>query len=543
MANRLCMSLIIFVALALRLRGISWGLPSSELPLAPLHPDEIWAMTVLSQMNWPLGDFNPEMGHREGALAYYIWTGFGQILKWLGILNKMPWEVASYDSNYGNFLLAARLLTVLLDVASCVFVYLSVLRSIHKNMPALLAGLILSVIPFEVIYSHYVRTHAVSNFFLSATIYFSLTLYDKVNALKLIGLGAISGMAAATRYPLGSCLLIPGCIVLGHGLTSLRKATSQSIGKITVVMGMKCLFLALGFLVAFIICDPYLIFDFESAKPHLKDQAAFVDKDEFSWSSFFSMHKIWVYLSYLLPHGTTPLLAAVLYAAAFYVMLRRGRIRYSVPLMIFVLIYFYSMAKGYTTELVFIRPTMAMFPPLSVLVGLAVGDILVRYPTALIRRSLAFASGLVVLLTASYTWAYVSAMDRTDPRVQLYSWLRDNDGRDRITVGAFPYCRNFIVMFPALDALQKPRVTYDLRDDLKENPKDADYVVLAAYEPDQFALAERRVVEFSRSGNYELSAKFETPVTFGDLVFDNSSYPHDFQYPFPKLYILKRTNR
>jgi len=98
-ANLFFMFLVIIVASILRFKGISWGLPSDELPLAPLHPDEIWAMTVLSQMNWSLGDFNPEMGHREGALAYYIWTAFGLVLKWMGVLNKMPWEIASYDSN------------------------------------------------------------------------------------------------------------------------------------------------------------------------------------------------------------------------------------------------------------------------------------------------------------------------------------------------------------------------------------------------------------------------------------------------------------
>ncbi len=537
------LSIVMIAALIFRLKGIYWGLPSNELPLAPLHPDEIWAMTVLSQMNWPLGDFNPEMGHREGALAYYIWTAFGLLLKSFGILNQMPWEIASYDSNYGRFLLSARLITAALDVGSCIFVYLCVSKCTQKTWLALLSGLILAVTPFEVIYSHYVRTHTISNFFLSATIYFSLALYKHASPFTIAGLGAICGMAAATRYPLGACLLIPGCIILGRGFSSMRRASPMLIARTSLATCAKCIFLLVGFLTAFILCDPYLIFDFDSAKPHLKDQAAFVDKNEFTWSSLFSLHKIWIYLSYLLPHGTTPLLLVILYLAALYVILKGLRIRYSIPLIFFVLFYFYSMAKGYTTELIFIRPTMAMFPPLAVLVGLVVDDLLKRYPTVIIRRSLALALGLIVLSTGSYTWAYVSAMGRTDPRVQLYTWLRENDGRDKITVGAFPYCRNFIVIFPALDALSKPKVTYDLRDNLKDYPIDSDYVVLAAYEPDQFALTARRVSEFSESGNYEVAAKFDNPIVFDDLVFDNSDYPHDLQYPFPLLYLLKRIKR
>ena len=107
---------IMTLAIALRLTGLTWGIPTATMPHVPFHPDEAWAMSVMNEVDPAKLDFNPEEAHREGAFSYHLWTATALLLGATGSIEKPLPAIRAYDDDYRRLLLACRFVVVLCDL-------------------------------------------------------------------------------------------------------------------------------------------------------------------------------------------------------------------------------------------------------------------------------------------------------------------------------------------------------------------------------------------------------------------------------------------
>jgi hypothetical protein len=537
--SRIYLLLIFFLGLTLRITGLGWGLPSDTDRRMPFHPDEVWAFETMQQMNWGKGDFNPEPAHREGTLAYTIWAASGELLKRAGVISDMPWTLQQYDSRYGRFLLMMRAVNALADAGGILLIYFCVISLTADTWAALLAAWLFAVTPFELIYAHYARTHTLSNFFALLVCAVGVTLLKQATSVRIALAGFLSGAAAATRYPAGGIVFVPALYLLASAFSADSSSGTWWTRKNFYAVFRRESLLGICALAGFVCCDPLLFWDFQAALPHLKVQAGYVAAQQFEGSALYDFSRLGTYLLYLVPYGLLPCLWLVYYGASIWICLRPRLYRTALPLLAVVLLSLVVMGKGYLSQAQFIRAMYGAFPLWAFISGLAAADIRkILGNRPLLRKSAAVILFLLSAPSVLFDWAYVHAMCGLDPRTALAQYLDRNESRAVIHVGIPPSFFDFPVR-PGLQGI-RPTVLLETRDDFAEQPGDIDYVILIPYEPQQFAVAEQQLKHFQSGGKFRLVGDFRSAPSLFGHEFDNSRYPHDLQYPFPRFLLLQR---
>lgn len=560
------LAIILLLAAVLRFIGLKWGIPTLEIPHSPFHPDEGWAMSVMQ---------NLELAYADGSLNYYIWTFVSSMLKYMGIIGTMPDSFNGYGKDYWVILYASRVVVVLFDLLSAFFVFLT-LRKITKNdNTALLGTFIFVIIPFEIIYAHYMRNHIAANFFVVVIIYYSLFIYDHVGEnIKLYAfIGFLCGLATTIRYTTGIAVAIPFMMLVYkqflnfHQMISLTRKTILTIFK-TLILG---IFTFLGIFVVI----PCFFLDFDSKKQYLSFLGSATAKNEFYLSNLLDLSRVWVYIRDLIPHGTLPGLWIIFYFSVIYLLFRKQYYRYTIPLILFIPIYMYPMAKGYFSPM-FIRAMLVIFPVFAILSAIAIADLMQLIKTSFHQKSqpcfapnfshYAEAMNLIVcalvsailLSTLAYDFAYVKGMNH-DPRIALYHYLKD-EPKSELRIGIYPNGHENFVITPTLSVLPNKKVTFVAATNIQEgmlaavaatipgdfpaNPLLVDYVLISAftrvYPPyNHFEFARQKIAELTAK-HYTLVKVFETPLSLGPIIFSHENNPSgDLQYPFPVLYLLK----
>jgi 4-amino-4-deoxy-L-arabinose transferase-like glycosyltransferase len=113
-------------------------------------------------------------------------------------------------------------MSVLFDLCTIVVIFLAI-REATRNFHASLVGtLCYSVLPMQVIYAHFMRTHTLSNLLCALVIWLSLKLRESQPWQLLFTVGLLSGLGAATRYPVGLVAVIPCLYLLFNGDDNLH---------------------------------------------------------------------------------------------------------------------------------------------------------------------------------------------------------------------------------------------------------------------------------------------------------------------------------
>src|SRR4029077_11419896 len=125
-----------------------------------------------------------------------------------------------------DLLYICRWMSVLLDLCTIVTVFLAISEASQTFYAALVGALCYAVLPMQVIYAHFMRTHILSNLLCALVIWLSLKLRNSQSWQLLFTVGLISGLGAATRYPVGLIVVIPCLYLLLNGVDNLpsRKA-------------------------------------------------------------------------------------------------------------------------------------------------------------------------------------------------------------------------------------------------------------------------------------------------------------------------------
>jgi len=537
----------VFLAAALiRFVGLGWGLPSDEIPHYPFHPDESWAMDVLSTINWETLSLNPPDAHREGTMSFYMVSAFLTFLKTLKVIQVLPHEVRTYSSQYGEMIYFGRFLVAALDLLSG-FILFNAFRLIGRSWHVpLLGASVFLFFPFEAIHAHFMRSHNLVNFFLTFVIYFSIKYWKTESLRFLFFSGFFAGFATATKYPSGLSILIPFIVFCEKTLEPGKLHWKTFVNKRFFKTNLGLL---LTLFLGFFLSDPYLFIHYSSASPALNHGLSYAAQQEFSFAEFFNLKKIFVYLVHLVPIGSLPFLWLLIYTSLVYCIWRIRQIRIASAAILAGFFYLFFVSKGYLDDPIFARPYLFLIPLFSVVVFFALEDFVTKFRSTKIQSVAFCASWIVVAFSFLYSLSYVLAMAKEDSRIELFHFLNAEfyTTNSAVNVGIYHDNANYFIATPTIDILAtQKKVVLKTIPKYKIPSNEVQFIVLRSFNPlagqktEKFVSVEQQAANLVEKGEFEIVRKFETELHFFGKFFNVENYPLDMQYPFVRIWVLKR---
>lgn len=213
---------VILVAVVLRLRGITWGLPYLY------DPDEHFLVDPAVRFV-TTGDLNPHSFFYPGStimyalgLAYFAYWLVGYFAGWFPDLQSFG---ELFSSNPTSFYLIARIIAIVMAALSIPLVYV-LTRRMAGNGAALAAVAFVALSPLHIAYSQVVRTDPLMTTFLLAAMLSAVKAMDRQSGRLFLLSGAFIGLATATKFPGISGAIIP---VMAVGLVTAVPAIAWAI--------------------------------------------------------------------------------------------------------------------------------------------------------------------------------------------------------------------------------------------------------------------------------------------------------------------------
>ncbi len=222
---------LLLLAAYLRVMGLTWGLNSGYGHDLNFQPDEFVSLRGVLQLDLLAGNIKAPGAYFEGTFNYYVWAVLQAGLK-IAANKGAPLGGSMSLTDYSNLLYICRWMSVLFDLCTIIVVFLAIREATDKFYPSLVGALCYAVIPMQVIYAHFMRPHILSNLLCAVVIWLSLKLRKSQSWQLLVFVGLISGLGAATRYPVGIIVIIP-CLYLllsgdGNSLNWKRRILQSS---------------------------------------------------------------------------------------------------------------------------------------------------------------------------------------------------------------------------------------------------------------------------------------------------------------------------
>jgi Dolichyl-phosphate-mannose-protein mannosyltransferase len=508
-----------------------WGLDSGYGHHNNFQPDEFISLRGVLQIDLESGRIKVPGAYFEGTFNYYIWTlpvVARDLITWTK--HRVGQQPSTADFRF--LLLSGRLMSVAFDLATIIVIYLVIWEITGVFLPGIVGAFLYSIIPMQVIYSHFMRTHLLSNLLCSLVILLSLKMLRRRKWWLFVLTGIFCGLGMATRYPVGIILVIPCLILLFQAIAepmSLKRSIARAF--MNLLSG-PAWWLAIGFVAGLFLGEPMLFLDPRRVFHAISHETLhYVPAGA---TNFFNLVPLWKFVSELIPYATYPLLWVPASSAVLYLCYQRRLYRVTIPLLLFALFYTYPMAKGYIV--IFARQVMLLLPVFCILIGMAFDDVFKR-------RSLRIAVALFLILTAlpsiMFDVAYVRAMRQTDPRVALQEDLKKAIGNGEAAIGVSKSGGYFYTAMPAVEPLRSQSISIAFQD----ASAPADFFVAGTERPlqeNQLMLAKQNVAKENRLEF--VKAYSSAPTIFGSPI-DLSGFPPDMTYPFPGLLLFRSSPR
>lgn len=533
---------IILLALSLRLSGLTWGIPNDVTQFSPFFSDEGWMMEGIMALNPDLGDYNPDSGHREGTLSYFVIWLLCLVLHSVNLLNTLPHQVPLFGSEYALIVYIGRLVIALSDTLSVLLLFLIVLKLTKNRTSAAVAAFALAIMPFEVIYAHFLRGHIMANFFLLLGIFWLVRYDGSKRNTDCVLCGLSFGFAAATRYPSAIGFLVPALYLVRDSF-SFQDGIRSSLKKFLL---RPAGYLILGSaLIGFMIGCPYLFFDYESVREHVEFQASVSASNEFSLNGLFNLSRVKVFLLHLIPQGLWPTLWIPAYVSFLFLFFRQRHHRIFLPLAAFMLLFLYLMAKGYYVAPVFVRAVVPLFPCFALCMGLAFDEVV--FHTSLWKRLKVVLIGVMILFSLPslfYCMAISKSMatQSLDPRYQAAEFIREQEQKFhrplKLAVGG-PTAYFSIAALDKIIPFEKVHSFSEMSAIDWAWAGSIDYLFVVAHDPYDEEHLETQFRKKRIARTFRLQKVFRnTPELLG-VKFRNPKLPHDMAYPFPRIYVYR----
>jgi hypothetical protein len=497
------------------------------------QPDEYISIRGMLPIKPLAGKMRAPDAYFEGTFNYYLWAMPEMLHELWGEVRPMPME--NMPSGKAKFILfSGRLMTVAFDLTALILLFAVITEITGQSLGALFGALLYGIFPMQVMYSHFMRTHVLSNLLCVVVIWLSVKVLQNRRWWLFVITGVVAGLAATTRYPVGTVLSIPCLLLLFQNdhteapwLRRLRKAIGD------LLTGPLWLLLA-GFVIGVFLGEPMLFLDFRRVVHEVLFQTSNYSPP--GARNPFDLAPIWTYFSVLVPYATYPLLWVVIYFSALYVILCRRFRNIGIPLCVFVALYSYPMAKSYIN--IFARQVMILLPVFCIFAGLAFGDIFTKF----LKRPLMFAlvMSLVVLLlipTILFDWAYGRAMRGRDVREMLRNEMRELiKDRSSASIAVSDGGCYFYTAMPAVFPLKRNNVAVQLESSLTAP---ADFFVMGFERPLAEISRESTIRHVESGGAFRfVKAYSRAPTIFGKRL-DLSNFPPDMTYPFPTILLFR----
>ena len=214
-ASPLPLLCVLLLALALRLWGITWGLPSATHYFS-YHPDESVVLETSSvTMNVFAGRLLPHF-YDYGSLQLYLVCFANTLAALFGGVEIVPKAFADWYPQWAKMYLIGRCLTVSMGVGT-VWVTYAVGARLWGRRAGLVAGLLLAVTPLHVQHSHFLTVDVPATFWVMLSLLWSVRLAtDDAKPLKaMLWAGVFAGLAAATKYNMALVVLplLAACVM------------------------------------------------------------------------------------------------------------------------------------------------------------------------------------------------------------------------------------------------------------------------------------------------------------------------------------------
>ena len=415
----LSLALILFLALSLRLWGVTFGLPNPYC-----RPDEDIIVTKAIGF-YTAGDLNPHWFSYPSLLMYLTYAcylAYGALGTLVGAYDSLAGFFASYDHDPTIFFLIPRLISGVLGTATVGIVF-AIGRRLYDIRTGLLAAFFLALNYLHARESHYGVTDSTLVFFIMLSALFLLRGRDRASAWDFAWAGLFAGFATSTKYA-GIFMLAPMAVIhLQHTLARPERATIRcqtfwADRRLWVFMGALAFGAWLG--------TPYSLFDYKTFIDNTTMEMAFQ-----SQGYLLVTHRGWKYhLLFSLPHG---LGLAMLLASALgcLLILRDSYLRpksseklWAGAFLAFPIVYYFIAGRSL---IVFARYILPIVPFLTVAAAVLVWRITDRLGKRTITPFVT--AGLVLLLIAQSLYNLIRCdllLAAKDNRLLAAQWVCDH---------------------------------------------------------------------------------------------------------------------
>jgi hypothetical protein len=526
---------VLLLAAYLRAAGLTWGLHSGYGQDLNFQPDEFVSLRGVRELDLLAGQLKAPGAYFEGTFNYYLWAVPQAVLKLRANKNAGPGNPINTEGVAG-LLYISRWISVVVDLCTIVIVFLALKEATQRFYPSLVGALCYAVLPMQVIYAHFMRTHILSNLLCALVIWLSFRLRKSQSWQLLLIVGLISGLGAATRYPVGIIAVIPCLYLLFDGGNDVRSCRLRFSERARNFVASQVWLIGLGFGIGLFLGHPMLFLDTSSVTKAITDETLkYASLHQFSRSQLVNLSVPWRYVTYVIPFAMYPVLWLVPYCAIVYLLFRRSLYSLSVPILIFSFLYLYFMGKGYLGPY-FARVTMLLFPGFCVLLGIACGDL--QFTLRNKRTTTVVLSGallLVIVPSIIFDLAYDRAMQRKDARQVLRRDLQNFIGDAPARIGVLHYGPYFYTAMPAAKPLTSDKVVVQLQDP----GEDADFFLVGFSTQIGPPLINATVQRVEAPGKFRYAKSYRVPVRIFGHEFSLTRFPQDMTYPFPLILLFR----
>lgn len=527
---------LILLAAYLRLTGLTWGLSSGYGHGLNFQPDEFLSLRGVLDIDLLRGQLRAPSAYWEGTFNYYLWAIPKAVLEVFS--KKPPLSTGSTNaSDIAAFLYICRWMTVLFDLAAVIIVFVAIREATRNFYASLLGALVYAVLPIEVIYAHYMRPHVLSNLLCSLVLWLSIKIRKSRESWLLFILGVISGLGAATRFPMGVIVSIPCLFIIFAPCEDSSFSVRQLWQSLKYLLAGPLWLIALGFGCGLFLGHPMLFLHTQSVLVTVEhDTLKWMPRNEFILTRLLDLSMLWRYVSYLIPYGMYPLLWVICYCTTIYLLLRPKLYHVTLPILIFSLLYLYPMAKGYVGPY-WARAAMPLFPGFCILIGVAGNDLQILLKgSPVVVYLLITALVLLTLPSIAFDAAYVGAMRQRDSRSILREDLQRLIGPNSATIGIFsPLGGYFYTAMPAAEPLKNEKVVVQLQD----LDQQADFLLVGFGGPIDSNLLDYSVNQVEEQSRFRYESTYSVrPKIFGKEL-RLARFPQDMTYPFPTILLFR----
>ena len=234
--SRLGLVLALLAAAMLRFWALAQGVPFSPGVDEPEVMERAVRMIKTGDLNPHFFDYPSFYMYVQAVVATFHFVVGAMRGQWAGLAHAPTAE----------FYLWGRAVTAILGTATVWVVYRAGLR--WGGRTALLAAVMVAVMPLHVRESHYVLTDVPVTFLVMLTLLLSLRAHERSTAWSFALAGAVAGLAGATKYNGVLAVLMP---LLACAMTPAARP-SRPAAMVAIVGGM---------LAAFFVAAPYTLID------------------------------------------------------------------------------------------------------------------------------------------------------------------------------------------------------------------------------------------------------------------------------------------